>query len=278
MRDADVWAECTSEELVERALKERDEDTRWKMVVELQRRGSETELELARRLLLGSEAAQVLACDVLGQLGHTRMELGVPPFGSESAALLSGALRSDSPDVQQAAVTAAGHLKWETLVPRLIELARSGDVSVRQAVAFSLGGRADEASVDALIGLSGDADDDVRNWATFGLGTLSDRRDDKVCDALAQRIDDPHDETRGEAWAGLASKGDARAFSAVLESLESDDLWLLAIEAAEFYAHPALLPALERWLPECQQGHDQYLRGKLERAVQACREGALGIV
>jgi HEAT repeat protein len=274
MRADDGWAECTSAELAQRALDERDEETRWNMVVELQRRGSETELELARALMGGDEGSQVLACDVLGQLGHSRMELGVPPFGLESAALLGVALRANSPEVQHAAVTAAAHLKWETLVPQLIDLAQSKDAQVRQAVAFSLGGRTDEPSVDALIALSEDLDDDVRNWATFGLGTLSERRDDRVCDALARRIADPHDETRGEAWAGLASKGDARAFAAVLASLESDALWLLAIEAAQSYAHPAFLPALERWLPECQQPQYRDLLGHLESAIQACRAGA----
>src|SRR3954451_20118630 len=73
MGHEDVWAGCTSADLVQRALSERDEDTRWNLVVELHRRGSEAELELARTLMSGDEAAQVLACDVLGQLGHSRM-------------------------------------------------------------------------------------------------------------------------------------------------------------------------------------------------------------
>lgn len=282
MRDASAFGGQTSAELVQRALRERDDDARWELVCELHRRGSDEELQLARGLMTGSEAEQVLACDVLGQLGFVRfattpLGFGVPPFATEAAQLIGRALTSPSAAVQQAAVTAAGQSRWETLVERVIQLSGSPDASVRHAVAFALGGRTDDASVHTLIRLSADEDDDVRNWATFGLGTLSERRDELVCDALALRIADPHEETRGEAWAGLAAKGDARAFRAVLASLESDELGKLAIEAAEAYRHPAFVPALERWLPECQQPHDQYLRRLLEEAIAQCRAGELDV-
>lgn len=277
MRDSATFAERTSLELVQRALVEDDEDARWQIVNELHRRGGKGELELARGLLEGGEPEQVLACDILGQLGFAQRELGVAPLGPDAAQLIGRALTSSSPAVQQAAASAAGHLKWETLFERVIALAGSDDSEVRQAVAFALSGREDDASVHALIRLSEDADDDVRNWATFGLGTQSDRRDELVCDALARRIDDAHDETRGEAWSGLAVKSDARAFEPVLRSLESDELWLLAIEAAETYRHPAFLPALDRWLATCQDPADGHFRRRLEVAIRACRAGAIDV-
>lgn len=267
----------TSAALVRRALSEQDDDTRWSIVTELHRRGGRTELDLAQKLLEGSEDEQVLACDVLGQLGRGARKLHVPPFGLEAAQLIGRTLQSPSPAVQQAAVTAAAHLRWETLVEPVIALSHSQDASVRHAVAFALGGRTDDASIDTLVALSEDDDEDVRNWATFGLGTQCPRRDARVCDALAARIDDPHEETRGEAWAGLAAKGDPRAFETVLHSLESDDLWKLAIEAAESYRHPAFLPALERWLTQCDDEADGFLRSLLEDAIRACRAGALDI-
>ena len=277
MQDGDLFVGETSAELVQRALVETDDDIRWDIVRELHRRGGPTELELARRLLEGGEDEQVLACDVLGQLGFGRRELGVPPFGTEAAQLIGRALSSPSHAVQHAAVTAAAHLHWETLVEQIIGLARSDDAGVRHAVAFALGGRTDDGSVRTLIALSEDPDDDVRNWATFGLGTQCDRRDELVCDALARRLVDTHEETRGEAWAGLAAKGDQRAFEPVLQSLEGDDLWKLAVEAAGAYAHPAFLPALERWLTRCEHATDEYLRHLLEDAIIACRAGALNV-
>lgn len=268
---------AASAELVQSALAEQDDDARWELVCELQRRGSNVELALARDLLAGGALEQVLACDILGQLGFSRRELGMPPFGVEAAQLIGRALQSSSHDVQQAAVSAAGHLKWESLFPGVIALAHSASAEVRYAVAFALSGRTDDDAVAALIRLSRDEDDDVRNWATFGLGTQSDRRDERVCDALAERIDDPHEETRGEAWVGLAEKGDARAFRPALESLESDELWALAVEAAGAYRHPAFLPALERWLAICDSKEDDYLRSRLEDAIRACRAGAADV-
>jgi hypothetical protein len=261
----------SSAELVGAALCAINEDVRWELVAELHRRGTREELELALGLFEQGEAEQVLACDLLGQLGATRREHGAYPFGADSSALLARGLRSASPLVQRAAVTALGHLKWEPLFESLSALAASPDEQVRHAVAFALGGRTDDASVDTLIALSEDRDDDVRNWATFGLGSLSERRDARVCDALARRLHDPHDETRGEAWVGLAQKGDMRAFEPVRAQLDSDELDVLTIEAAECYAHPAFVPALERWRAMCEGDEDPYLRGLLDGALAACR-------
>jgi HEAT repeat protein len=264
----------SSEELIRRALAAEDDETRWELVQELQRRGTRREFELARALFEAGEEEQQLACDILGQLGFSQKELGSYPYGTESAPLLARALRSPSPALQHAAIMAAGHLRWETLIPAILELAKSPEANVRYAVAFALGGRTDDPSVKALIALSDDADEDVRNWATFGLGTQSERRDALVRDALARRIQDSHPETRGEAWAGLAAKGDDRAVKAVQKSLESETLEVLAIEAAESYARPAFIPALERWLSQCQEPEDEYFRSLLESALAACRAKA----
>lgn len=274
MATPEELAHLPSVQLAKDALLEKDEEARWQLVVELQRRGSDEELSLARSLFEGDEEAQRLACDVLGQLGFSRRELGSHPFGEEAAALVLRGLRSPSTDVQAAAAMAAGHMRWETLIADVIRLSESDDADVRYATTFALGGRTDDASVEALVRLSHDHDADVRNWATFGLGTQCERTDALVCDALAARIDDPHDETRGEAWAGLADKGDFRAFEPVLRSLEGEVLWPLAIQAAEMYRSPSFVPALETWLDTCDEPQDQELRAMLAQAITACRTGA----
>jgi hypothetical protein len=263
----------TSRELMNDALHADDEDVRSNIIGELQRRGTREELELMAALFEGGEQEQVLACEVLGQLGFTRRELGAYPFGVETAALVQRGLRSASTLVQEAAVAAVAHLKWEPLFDDVISLATSSSARVRYAAAFALGGRSDDASVRTLIALSDDADDDVRNWATFGLGSQCERRDPFICDALARRLHDPHDETRHEAWAGLASKQDMRAFEAVLESLESDNLAVLAVEAAGAYGHAAFLPALLRWRDECDDRVEGDLCTMLDDAITACRAG-----
>lgn len=263
----------TSRELMHDALHAEDEETRSSIIGELQRRGTREELELMAALFEGGEQEQVLACEVLGQLGYTRRELGAYPFGVETAALVQRGLRSPSTLVQEAAVAAVAHLKWETLFDDVIELAKSPSPRVRYAAAFALGGRSDDASVRTLIALGDDADDDVRNWATFGLGSQCTRRDAFICDALVRRIHDPHDETRHEAMVGLAVKQDLRAFEAVLESLESDSLAVLAVEAAGAYGHAAFVPSLERWRKECDELAEHDLCVLLDDALTACRAG-----
>src|SRR5688500_12656436 len=86
----------TSRELMNDALHAEDEDVRSNIIGELQRRGTREELELMAALFEGGEQEQVLACEVLGQLGFTRRELGAYPFGVETAALVQRGLRSAS--------------------------------------------------------------------------------------------------------------------------------------------------------------------------------------
>jgi hypothetical protein len=276
MTRRDAFQGRNSRELVRAALRESDEDARWDLVVELQRRGTREELELMRELFeSGKEAAQRLACDVVAQLGHERRELGTYPFEADAAALLARGLRSPSTAVQQAAAMGTTHVRWDSLHEAVRELARSPDPEVRHAVASALGGRNDDASIDVLIQLSSDVDDDVRSWATFGLGTQCERSDPRVCDALAARLGDRHDETRGEAWVGLALRGDRRAVPGVLASLESARLQTLAIDAAQAYGDPLFLPALEAWQERCDEPEDRGFRVLLEEAIEACRRRLL---
>lgn len=83
--------------------------------------------------------------------------------------------------------------------------------------------------------------------------------------ALAERLADPDDDTRGEALVGLARRKDQRVVSALLAELTSGDVGRLAIEAAELIAVPELQPHLlslqEWWDIDCEL---------LDRAIRAC--------
>jgi len=65
-----------------------------------------------------------------------------------------------------------------------------------------------------------------------------------VRDALAARVNDPHDDTRAEAIVALAQRRDKRAFPAVLAELTSGCEGRLVLQAAKLLADDRLLAPL----------------------------------
>ncbi len=97
--------------------------------------------------------------------------------------------------------------------------------------------------------MTADADADVRNWATFGLGSLSEANTKEIRAALWARVDDPHDETRGEALLGLARRKVQEVVPYLVRDLERDNLDLIsplrpAPEATDVFPQPEFLAPL----------------------------------
>ena len=136
---------------------------------------------------------------------------------------------------------------------------------MREAVVHALLPRDEPLAHRTLIELSRDIEPEVRDWATFGLGTCSKVDSSEIRAALAARLDDEDDETRGEALFGLAKRKDPCVLSAIARELVRDEVSELAIEAAGQMPHESFLPALETLLRSSPD--DQYI---LE-AIAACR-------
>jgi len=224
-----------------------DSDERWKLVVELHRRG---EPVVFRAASTWCESAKVcerrLGADLLGQLGYCK---GFP-FRDTSLPLLEGLLGDGHPEVVQSALYALSHLGPRGSVARILPLAGHESPQVRHAVAFALVGQVAAGVVATLVELSRDSHDDVRSWATFALGWLSEVDSpevdgDGVGEALFERLGDPHAETRCEALVGLARRHDPRVLEPLLAELTAEEVGALAVEAAYEIASPTLLPALQ---------------------------------
>jgi HEAT repeat protein len=142
-------------------------------------------------------------------------------------------------------LNALGLLRVRDDLEPLLALVEHPDEEVRYELAFSLLGHEAEPAVDALIQLSRDPDGDVRDWATFGLGTRIDVDTSEVRAALLARTDDYHDDTRKEALAGLARRGDHAVLPALLRELKSGCVGKLAVEAARDLGAPELSSALQ---------------------------------
>ncbi|MBC3761275.1 HEAT repeat domain-containing protein [Quadrisphaera oryzae] len=190
--------------------------------------------------------AQQLAALVNGH--PERVEAALP----ELAALLRSTWDDGDDDALADVVAALGLAHEPRAAELLLPLARAGhpDPEVRCTVARALAGGVDVEPlrtevVAALVPMTADPVDDVRDWACFALG-LDEADDPASRDALAARLDDPHEDTRDEALRALAATGDDRALAAAVVVLSRPGpIGLLHLEAAAELAHPALVAPLE---------------------------------
>lgn len=234
-------------DLVNFALTESDEDTAWQAVCALHWRGSR-EVLLRAEELSRSQCSQerTLAADILGQLGvPDRM------FPKECCNLLRKMLlHTEKPDVLNAVLFGLYHQNDVEAVPLVISFSRHPDPKVRHAVVLALTGHETPVAIECLITLSSDVDAHVRDWATFALGIQIELDTPAIREALVNRLDDPDDDTRGEALVGLALRKDERVIHALKAELSSQSVGTLAIEAAEAIASTELhshLVSLREW-------------------------------
>jgi methionyl-tRNA formyltransferase len=215
------------DELVELGRGEWQSEAEWAPYLSaLAHRGDEAVLFRAQAMSKDEDpVARGVAAYLLGQLGTP-----VRTFPAESAASLE-AMAAGEHDLEVLAAIAHGfgHLGEAYGVDTLLRLAAHPEARVREAVAIALAGRGSDRALHALIELSRDDDSDVRDWATFALGSLAPQDTPELRDALVERLQDPHAETRLEAVHGLAVRGDARAVEPALELLAEaaggDGLW-----------------------------------------------------
>jgi len=268
-RNAELDA-CSTQELIQYALTEADEDAAWEPVVTLHFRGTREVLDAACRLCTSPAARErELGADILGQLGVNERT-----FPAECFNCLAKMLRTESdPDVLESIAIAFGHLHDPRCIELLIPLNSHPDEDVRLGLVHGLMGHEDERAIATLIQLSSDGDEDVRDWSTFALGSQLKTDTPEIRAALMTRLADPDPDTRSEAIVGLAYRKDPEILVVLVEELSKYDVDELMVEAAESLASPRLYPVLlqlrERW-PRERQSQLSYL----DAAIAACTPGA----
>jgi HEAT repeat protein len=237
----------TTNDLINCALTEPDENKAWEAVVTLHFRATREVFEEARKLCC-SEYPQErgVGADILGQLG-------VPNrlYPDECVAILAEMSQTEKDEGAIGSIcTALGHLHHPGAVEPLLRWKNHPNSVIRWRVAVALGGDEEPDAVEALIELSTDPDEGVRDWATFGLGSQTDLDTPRLREALCARLNDPDPVTRAEAFVGLARRKDERVIAPLIEALDSTQLdgyeprQDLVLEAVEEIADPRLLPSL----------------------------------
>lgn len=265
------------DELIAKALVEVEDDDRgleraWPAIEELWRRGTREVFHRACALVeSATPALRGLGCAVLARLGSPER-----PYREESVpVVLNLAQVETDPRVLVWAVYALDGLEDVRARQVLLHLRGHGDPKVRLGVALALpdciernddGELDDREALSAMLELTRDADDDVRNWATFAVGQHFVEDTAEVRQALVERLEDPHDETREEAICGLARRRDEHALEPLSALMGAKEVRATFIEAAKEMADPRLIEALERQLVMVQER-----LAKVNEALQRCR-------
>lgn len=262
----------STDELIRLALDapEEDDDSekeRWHFIWLFQHRGDREVLDRSIMLTKSSiPAERWLGINVLAQLGTPTRT-----FPNECLETLLELLDQEfDPIMLKSICIALGHLKDpRSIVPQL-KFCLHPDREVRYGVAYGLiGHHDDERAIAGLISLSADICPSIRDWATFGL-KLTNANTPAIRAAFYQRFiseDSEDDETAviyGEALVGLANLKDKRIIPRLIQELMSDNVGMLAIEAAEVFADDRLYPALLKLQTWWQPG------SYLEDALAVC--------
>ncbi len=244
-----------------------DDEGYWKPVTVLQHRLPEI-LQLIEELSVSSdEKSRDTAATILGQnMVETKLATDLC-----AEVLLEMLAQEKSPSVLVSIIHALGHLHDPQAVAPLVALRSHPDANVRYAIASSLGGCEEEQAIAALIELSADTDYDVRNWATFGLGSLIETDTPAIREALFARLEEKEDEARGEAFVGLARRGDFRVIPALLRELDSlppDVLskWMLVTDAADAVIAHASASGAKEWQPLLEKFAARGIKSRTEPA------------
>ena len=242
-----------------------DDEAGWAAVVALL--GQDVEPVLQRTLVWTTSAVpkeRRRAADLLGQLGGARAAASIRSHCAD--ALLQMVATEVEASVLSSIGTALGHLDDARAVKAMQPFAAHASEDLRLGVVLALS--VHEAGVDTLIHLSADPDQDVRNWATFALGTQLEQVDTPALrDALIARLEEADLELRGEALLGLALRKDPRVLEPLRRELESGEITVLAIEAAQRLGDSQFAPVLRAALEAAAATAPEHWRNALEEAV-----------
>jgi hypothetical protein len=194
---------------------------------ELARRGGGLILDSALQFARSEDVArQCLGIDLLSDLG----QVYDAPISDECVEVLIAATESASTLIAKRAIHALGAFAPVTALPIILGKSRHSDEWIRLAVARTLWsfiegpfGDSNEV-VQVLLLLMNDDFDTVRDSATFSLGLLTEADGPVIRDSLADRLDDPDDDTRRGAIASLARRRDPRAIRPLTEALERGEV------------------------------------------------------
>jgi hypothetical protein len=258
----------TDDKLLSRLMNNKSDKSRWDNINVLRKRPSK-ELFIKCVELTKSKDPKIrcIGIDILAQLGVTPR-----PFLKQTLKLYFDLLTNESnPEVLMSLLYAVGHNNEKlnkAQIEMLCTFSNTDNHRVREGLVYSLLGVDNPRAIEILIKLSTDKISHIRNWATFGIGTQIQRDNKHIREALWNRINDKHQETKLEAIVGLAKRKDSRINEILKRELLAGEYGTLLFEAIIETGDKQFLPALRQNLKSIKE--DTTLNPEWKKELKNC--------
>jgi HEAT repeat protein len=235
----------TSKKVFDRLLNNKSQKTYWNNILELRKRAPKDVYNQAYILAKSeSDKKKIIGIDVLAQLGFD------PRIGQNKTVELYFELLENrqSDNVLFAIFFGISHNNenlTKSQVLKLIEFKHSENNDVRYSLVSAISGIDNPKAIETLIELSEDKLSSIRNWATFGIGTLSEENNDRIINALWNRVKDKHQITKLEAIVGLANRNDVKVKEEIIKELKNGEYGTLLFDAIETLKDKDFIPYLK---------------------------------
>lgn len=229
-----------------RLLKNKSQRNYWNYVSELRKRKTEFIFERSVQLTKSKVLEErILGVDILSQLGYPRLHK------KEVINILFHLLKTETDRKIISTLLYGISHNNEKISNEKIDLICSfknhNSVIVRHSLTHALCTLENEKAIHTLIKLSNDKDADVRDWATFGLGSQLEIDNEKIRNALWNRVTDETEGARFEAISGLAQRQDSRIKEILIKELgHINEHGSLILESIEQLKDKSMIPYLEK--------------------------------
>lgn len=258
----------TDDKLISRLINNKTDKSRWDNISVLRKRPSQ-ELFAKCVVLIKSNNPKIrkIGIDILAQLG-----LPPRPFLKETLKIYFDLFEVETdPDVLMSLLYSIGHNNDKLdneQIKKICSFINSENSWVKEGLVSALLGIDSLNAIETLIKLSSDKLSHIRNWATFGLGTQIERNNKKIREALWERVNDKHQETKLEAIVGLAKRKDKRVNDIIRREIIGGEFGTLLFEAIIETQDKEFLPLLKQNLRTIKD--DKTINPEWEKDLKNC--------
>lgn len=239
----------SDEKLISRLINYKTDKSRWETIRILRSRPSKDLFEKCVDLINSNDQnKKIVGIDILAQLGIDKR-----PFLKETLKIHFELLKIET-DIDTLFSTLYGISHNNSDLNRnqinlICSFENTENILIKESLVAALGFIENEKAINVLIKFSKDKADHIRNWATFYIGQV-DFDNENIREALWNRVNDKHQETRLEAITGLAKRKDDRIIEVIKQEIIKDDFGSLLFEAILETENKDFIPILQQELNE----------------------------
>ncbi len=220
----------TDDKLLSRLCNNKSDKSRWDNISVLRKRPNEDLFLKCVELTKSKEPKlRSIGIDILAQFGLTPR-----PFLKDTLIIYFELLDIETePDVLMSILYSIGHnndkLRNEQ-IEKICSFQNNDNSLVKEGLVSALGFIDNTQAIQVLLKLTEDKLSHIRDWATFYIGQ-GGRNNKKIREALWNRVNDKHQETKLEAIVGLAKRKDFRVNEIIKRELLNGEYGTLLFEA-----------------------------------------------